>query len=105
MGLRDLKAWLALGGQLSRARKALEKEAKVEGYDVKITAAKAGRALLAGALSVCGAALVGYLTDSAAMAAALREAGLSDALTAALVPALLAIGAGLRNGLKNVTRI
>ena len=99
MGLRSAARAVKVWWQWRRLEGALEREARMDGYDPKKTLLKALRALGAGALSVVLAALMGYLTDSAAMAAALREAGLSDALNAALVPLLLAGGAAARNAL------
>jgi hypothetical protein len=48
---------------------------------------------------------VGYLSDAPAITAALRGADLSDQLVVALVPLILAAGAGLRNMLKNAGRL
>ena len=99
MGLRSLiegERWLF---RLNRAKSAIESEGRM--YDVKVTLLKGAKALAISAGAVAAAAVLGYLGDVDAVTHALKNAGVSTVLVAALVPVIAgAAHAGL-NYLKN----
>lgn len=100
MGLRSFIAWQKLGLRLRKVENVMAEEA-VKGYDPKITAAKALAGLGKGAGAVILAGLIGYMTNAPAITQALHDAGLSDALVAALVPLLVALASAASNWAKH----
>lgn len=88
--------WNRLGWTLAKVWGAIEKDAKMNGFDPKITLKKAGGALLEMAFGAAVAAVVVALSDQTAVAVVLEAAGMSKAIAVsiAMVVAAGARGAG-----------
>lgn len=102
--VKRIRDWNHLGYSLSRVEKAMKREAEMQQvpYNPAITTKKAVRGIAEGALAVVVSAILAYLTDSAALSAALERAGVGDAVTVALVPVLVGLARAAVNRIKHV---
>ena len=100
---RKLVAWNRLGIRLGKLESALKKESMSNGlYDPRVTAVKCAKGIGEGALAVVLPALVAYLTDSAALTAALTKYEVSDGVIVLLVPIIVGLVRAANNRLKHL---
>jgi hypothetical protein len=99
--VKDAWDWNRFGLRLGRVKDVLEKESRMQGYDVKTTLLKGAKAFGVSLLAVAGAAVLGWLSDNAAVAKALNDGGLSPALVAVLVPVIHSLVQMFTNWKKN----